>query len=161
MTNYILRNARLLFRNFSGAPNKFGNTDRTFCVILPPDKERAFREEGFNVKTLKPRNEEEEPTPFIQVKVRYGYRPPKVTLIAGGARTALTEDTISQLDFADIEQADVSIRPYHGRTRAGIEFCTAYLDKAYITIAMDELDAVYNPPIPEEEEPPEERRPSE
>lgn len=158
MANYIIRNARLLFRNFSGAPNKFGNTDRTFCVILPPDKERAFREEGFNVKTLKPRDEEEEPTPFVQVKVRYGYRPPKVTLIAAGARTPLTEDTISQLDFADIEQADLSIRPYHGRTRAGIEFCTAYLDKAYITIATDELDAIYNPPAPEEEEPPEEWR---
>nr|DAX30541.1 MAG TPA: hypothetical protein [Caudoviricetes sp.] len=30
MANYILRNARLLFRNFSGAPNKFGSrtTDR-------------------------------------------------------------------------------------------------------------------------------------
>ena len=158
MANYIIRNARLLFRNFSGAPNKFGNTDRTFCVILPPDKERAFREEGFNVKTLKPRDEEEEPTPFVQVKVRYGYRPPKVTLIAGGVRNSLSEDTISQLDFADIEQADLSIRPYHGRTRAGIEFCTTYLDKAYITIAMDELDAIYNPPATEEEEPPEEWR---
>lgn len=152
MANYIIRNARLLFRNFSGAPNKFGNTDRTFCVILPPDKERAFREEGFNVKALKPRDEEEEPTPFVQVKVRYGYRPPKVTLIAGGARTPLTEDTIGQLDFADIEQADLSVRPYHGRTRAGIEFCTAYLDKAYITIATDELDAIYNPPAPEGED---------
>lgn len=158
MANYILRNARLLFRNFSGAPNKFGNTDRTFCVILPPDKEQAFREEGFNVKTLKPRDEEEEPTPFVQVKVRYGYRPPKVTLIAGGARTPLTEDTVGQLDFADIEKTDLSIRPYHGRTRAGIEFCTAYLDKAYITIATDELDAIYNPPVPEDEEPPEEWR---
>lgn len=158
MANYILRNARLLFRNFSGAPNKFGNTDRTFCVILPPDKEREFLEEGFSVKTLKPRDEEEEPTPFIQVKVRYGYRPPKITLIAAGARNPLTEDTISQLDFADIEQADLSIRPYHGRTRAGIEFCTAYLDKAYITIATDELDAIYNQTAPEEEEPPEEWR---
>ena len=68
VNTYTIKNARLLFRNFAGEKDRFGNTARTFCVILPDDAVDDFRTEGFNIKTLKPRDDTEEPLPYIKVK---------------------------------------------------------------------------------------------
>ena len=143
VNTYTIKNAKLLFRNFAGAQDRFGSTARTFCVIIPDDAVDDFRTEGFNVKTLKPRDDTEEPLPFLKVKVNFGGRPPKIVSILGRNRTLLNEQTVGALDFADLERADIAIRPYHGRTRAGVEFCSAYLDKGFFTIVEDELEAMY------------------
>nr|AIE38375.1 hypothetical protein [Siphovirus contig89]AIE38418.1 hypothetical protein [Siphovirus contig89]AIE38461.1 hypothetical protein [Siphovirus contig89]AIE38504.1 hypothetical protein [Siphovirus contig89]AIE38547.1 hypothetical protein [Siphovirus contig89] len=46
VNTYTIKNARLLFRNFAGEKDRFGNTARTFCVILPDDAVDDFRTEG-------------------------------------------------------------------------------------------------------------------
>ena len=153
VNTYTVKNAKLLFRNFAGAQDRFGNTARTFCVIIPDDAVDDFRAEGFNVKTLKTRDETEEPLPFITVQVNFGGRLPKIVSIIGRTRTLLNEQTVGALDFADLERADIAIRPYHGRTKAGAEFCSAYLDKGFFTIVEDELEAMYSEEIDDEEVP--------
>ena len=150
---YTIKNAKLLFRNFAGVQDRFGNSARTFCVIIPDDAVEDFQREGFNIKTLKPRDETEEPLPFIKVKVNFGGRPPKLVSILGKTRTLLNEQTVGALDFADLDRADIAIRPYHGRTRAGVEFCSAYLDKGFFTIVEDELEAMYAEEEDDEEVP--------
>lgn len=153
VNTYTIKNAKLLFRNFAGAQDRFGKTARTFCVIVPDDAVDDFRSEGFNVKTLKPRDETEEPLPFIKVKVNFGGRPPKIVSIVGRTRTLLNEQTVGALDFADLERADIAIRPYHGQTKAGATFCSAYLDKGFFTVVEDELEAMYSEEIDDEEVP--------
>ena len=86
---YTIKNAKLLFRNFAGIQDRFGNSARTFCVIIPDDAVDDFQREGFNIKTLKPRDETEEPLPFIKVKVNFGGRPPKLVSILCKTRTLL------------------------------------------------------------------------
>ena len=40
---YTIKNAKLLFRNFAGVQDRFGNSARTFCVIIPDDAVEDFQ----------------------------------------------------------------------------------------------------------------------
>lgn len=142
--NVTIEDARIVFRNFSGKEGQYNREgDRNFAVILEDELAEQMAADGWNVKYLKPREEDDSPTPYVQVKVKYGKaRPPRVVLITSRGRTQLDEDTIMILDWADIELVDLIIRPYewdvNGRT--GI---TAYLQTIFITIAEDELERKY------------------
>lgn len=145
-----LKNVRLLFRNFSGAKDRFGNEGkRTFCVILPEEAAADLIAQGVNVRRLKPRDEDDEPEPFVKVNVKFGARPPKITVISGKHRTILKDEgSLGTLDWADIQRADIQIRVWHNPERG---FTTCWLNKAFITVQEDELDTMYaEPPVNEE-----------
>lgn len=151
-----LKDVRLLFRNFSGARDRFGNEGkRTFCVVLPEDAANDLRAQGVNVRVLKPRDEDDQPEPFVKVNVKFGTRPPKITVISGKHRTILKDEaSLGMLDWAVIQRADIQIRVWHNAERG---FTTCWLNKAFITVQEDELDAMYAEP-PSDEDAPEERR---
>lgn len=131
-------NAEILFRNFRGLENDFNEAGkRNFCVIVPDEIADELNDEGWNIRVLKPRDEGDTPRHYMQVKVSYKNIPPKIWLIRGRHKTLLDEDTIDELDFADIENVDLIIRPYHWNTRSGASGIAGYVDKMYVTIQED------------------------
>jgi hypothetical protein len=142
----LMEGVRLVFRNFTGKEGQYNREgDRNFGVILPNDVAEAMLADGWNVKYLKARedDEDEAEVPWLPVKVGYGKgRPPKIMLVTDRGRTALDEDTIDTLDWADIVNVDLIVRPYNydvgGRT--GI---SAYVQSMYVTIEEDALERKY------------------
>lgn len=141
--NIIIEDASIFFRNFSGKGSKFNpEGKRNFCVRLDDDLADRLEKDGWNVRQLKPREEGDEPIPYMQVAVSYDHIKPNVWLIAGGKKTLLDEESIDSLDYAEIKKVDLTIRPYiwevNGKT--GIK---AYTKNMYVTIEEDVLGAKY------------------
>lgn len=141
-----LRNAEILpgaWRNFGGEARFNEEGKRTFNIKLPTDVALAMKEDGFNIKVLKPRDEDDEEGYRIEVAVSYKIRPPQVWLVSGGQRTLLDEGAINILDYANIKSASVAINPYQWETATGSGI-KAYLHKAVIYLLEDELDEEMN-----------------
>lgn len=139
-----IEDARLIFRNFAGEERRYNEKDaRNFAVVLSPETAAQLEADGWNVKTLVPREEGDEPTPFLRVTVSYKNRPPKIVLITSTSRTHLNEESVSVLDFADIKLVDLIVRGYRWEVN-GKTGTSAYLQTMFITIEEDELERKYS-----------------
>lgn len=140
----LMEGVRLIFRNFRGEGSQYNKEGaRNFGVVLPEDIAEAMLADGWNVKYLEPREEDEERTPWLSVKVRYDVgRPPKIMLVTERGKTAITENTVEMLDWAYITNVDLIVRPFHydTGTRQGI---SAYVQSMYVTIEEDALERKY------------------
>ena len=147
--------ARIIYRNFAGAPSKFNREgDRNFAVVIEDqDIAEALTEKGWNVKIKPPREEGDEPFMFLPVKVKFNERGARVYLqnsLGGRNRVTLDEDTVGILDNVDIINVDLDIRPYdwdiQGKTGR-----TAYLQSICVTQEVDRfLDRYAEQESPEE-----------
>lgn len=146
----LKENATILFRNFAGREGQYNREgDRNFCLILEPGADtEAMINDGWNVKYLKPREEGDEPTPYIQVSMKYRgrngntLRPPTVVLITSRGRVGLGEEEVELLDWVDIANVDLIVRPFRWEMN-GKTGTKAYLKSLFITIAEDALERKY------------------
>lgn len=130
--------ARIIYRNFSGAPSKFNREgDRNFAVVINDEEIKdALIEEGWNVKIKAPREEGDEPFMYLPVKIKFNERGPKVYLKSGKATNRLDEESIDCLDHVDIVSVDMDIRPYDWEVQ-GKTGRTAYLQSIWVTQEVD------------------------
>lgn len=151
--NIVFDNCRIGFRNFSGKEGKFNPPGKkNFCVFID-DNEFAKRLEsdGWNVRYLTPRNEGEEEQALLNVSVSYDPYPPTIFLVTSTQKTLLDNETVSMLDWAEIKNVDLVVRPYNYEVngRSGVK---AYCKSMYVTIVEDEFADKYRD-VPSSNEP--------
>ena len=143
--NINIENARIIFRNFSGREDKYNRAGvRTFGVVIDNDLTVSqLTNDGWNVKMTILKNK---PTYYIPVEAGFERMPPKVFLISGRQKTQLDEESIAELDYADIKNIDLTLRPYQWEVqeKSGVK---AYLKTMYVTIEEDALANKYKDEI--------------
>lgn len=142
----MMEGVRIIFRNFAGKEGQYNREgDRNFAVLLDETIANTMAEDGWNIKWLKPREEDEDDTrqAYLPVSVNFKGRPPRIVLITSRGRTNLDEDTVESLDWVDILNVDLIIRPYEWTVngKSGIK---AYLQSIYVTIEEDPLEIKYS-----------------
>jgi hypothetical protein len=79
----------------------------------------------------------------LPVSVNFKGRPPRIVLITSRGRTNIDEHGVEMLDWVDIINVDLIVRPYEWTVngKSGIK---AYLQSIYITIEEDPLELKYS-----------------
>lgn len=145
--NVVMEEVSIIFRNFAGKETDFNREgDRNFCVLLNEEIAQAMAEDGWNIKMLKPREDADEGEPeqaYLPVKMKFDKgKPPKIVQITSRGPTNLGEDEVEMLDWVDILNVDLIVRPYHWNVN-GKTGISAYLQSMYVTIDEDYLDRKY------------------
>lgn len=140
-----LKRSNIMFRDFSGRPSRYNkNGARSFCVrIDDPQLAQELNEEGWNIKILAPRDEDQEPSHYLNVAVAYTNYPPHIYIHSGPTTTELNEDTVSLLDDADIISVDLVVRPYQYERDDGTMGIKAYAKYMHVTVEQDPYAAKY------------------
>ena len=142
----LMEGVRIIFRNFAGKEGQYNREgDRNFAVLLDDTVATAMAEDNWNIKWLKPRSEEEGDTPqaYLPISVNFKGRPPRIVMITSRGRTNIDESQVETLDWVDIINVDLIVRPYEW-TVNGKSGVKAYLQSIYVTIEEDPLELKYN-----------------
>lgn len=144
MDNLIIENANIVFRNFEGKEGKFNPAGRrNFCVLLEDKLANGLEKDGWNIKYLTPREEGDKPQAYIQVSLNYNAYAPNVYLVSSRGQNRLNENDVKILDWADLANVDIMIRPYEWEVN-GKKGIKAYLKTMYAVIEENPLEEKYS-----------------
>ena len=147
-------NAFIFWTNFSGKPNAYGNSARTFNLAVPEEAAKELANTGWRVRSKvieQGVNEAGELDPsldkvvyFVNIKVNMDSQfPPSVCVFTEfkGVRNrrALNEENIGEIDKLNIQTCDCTINAYESRNFPGKK--TGYLRQLYI---IADPDVQYN-----------------
>ena len=143
----VMESVQIGFRNFEGREGPYNRKgDRDFVVFLDDHFAKELESEGWNIKWPKPNDhinpEEDDRNPYLPVSVGFEFFPAKVYIISNQNVTMVGEDEVEMLDWAELENIDVVIRPYEWEVngKSGIK---AYLKAGYFTIVTNAFDDKY------------------
>jgi hypothetical protein len=142
----MIEGAQIIFRNFEGKEGQYNpEGSRNFGVLLDPELATAMAADGWNVKMLRPLegDEEEAERPWLPVAIRFDVFPPHVVMLTSRGRQNLDDDTIGNLDWANIINVDLILRPYLWELRDGRKGIKAYVKTMFVTIEEDPLQVKY------------------
>lgn len=142
-----IENAEIMrgsFRNFSGEKTgKYDQPGKRYFHVIIPDAEKAeeLTEAGWAVHILAPRDPQDDPIHFLKVSIKLGssYFRCDCYSVANGVTTLLDERTLRNLDGADIQFADLDIRPYEYEEGS----ISAQLEEGYFNIAASRFASKY------------------
>lgn len=142
-----IENAAIGFKNFAGVEGPYNKAgERSFAVFLNDEQASQLMSEGWNVKYPKERDfgpgEEDNRNPHLAVSLTFDNYPAKVILVAGENVTPLAGDSVGMLDWAEITNVDLVIRPYNW-TVNGNSGVKAYVKALYVTIETDAFSSKY------------------
>lgn len=144
-----IENAHITFCNLAGRKRQFNEEGkRNFNVILTEEQAQDMIDQGLHIRTMPPRDEDDEPRYLLKINVNMdSQRPPKVVLCTKKNQTVLTADMLSEIDNAaadrSIVNVDLTFRPYRSPMRTDSNGSSAYLNSMYVTVEEDELAARY------------------
>lgn len=142
-----MRGVRIIFRNFSGKEGQYNKAgDRNFAVVIgDEDTAGKMAADGWNIKKIDPKEgyEEEGITFYLPVAIRFDVFPPRVMMVTSKGMTPMDESQIEMLDWADITNVDMIVRPHNWEMPGGKTGVKAYVKTMYVTIEEDELEAEY------------------
>lgn len=133
--NITVEGTKLIFRNLAGAADDYNKAggNRSTGVLIPNEIAQELIDEGWNVKFLKPRDEQEEPQAWLTVKAKFGKYPPSIYICTERGKTELTEETVDSIDYAEIRDVDIVIRPFEYEPGK----ISAYIKTMYVNIIED------------------------
>lgn len=148
VNNLTVRDASICFKNFRGEGTNFNPPGRRgFSVIFrDPELVADLIEDGWNLKPLKKRDEDDDPAWHLPVSVKFEVRPPQIYLVTypNGKmkKTTMSEENVGMLDFAEISKIDLIVTPYEWEMN-GKKGVKAYLKTMYVTMVEDDLADAY------------------
>lgn len=141
--------ARIVYRNFSGAVGKFNvNGERTFSVVIGngtlDGKELSSDEicdelekDGWHIKRKPPVEDGEDPFNTLSIKVKFMEgRNPAIYIDDGEITKQIGEDVIGMIDDLNITSVDMDVRPYHWEMGSN-SGTTAYLQSICVMFQPD------------------------
>lgn len=145
MSLITIENTNFIFMtNFAGDParsGKYPSTTRKGNVLIPDiTQARELIDAGFNVKTTKPREGEEEgfiPKYFIPVIAKWRKAdgdlvkyPPRVYLVSGeNPPMLLDEDTVGEIDKIPVDNVNVVLTSWEGPNGMSLYVKTMYVEQ--------------------------------
>lgn len=143
----VMESVQIGFRNFEGREGPYNRKgDRDFVVFLDSEFAKELEREGWNIKWPKPNDyinpEEDDRNPYLPVSVGFDYYPAKVYIISNENVTMVGQDEVEMLDWAEMENVDLVIRPYEWEVN-GNSGIKAYLKAGYFTIVTNAFDDKY------------------
>lgn len=143
LDNETFRDAKIVFKNFAGAARQYNEAgDRNFGLLLSKEDADRLATLGWNIKALSPKEEGDDPQPWVKVFVGFNGRPPKIVIVTERNKTPLDEHTAGMVDLAHIKKVDLTVRaaPWKVQGNRGYK---AWLQAIFVTIVEDELDREY------------------
>lgn len=146
-----IRDAAIIFKNFTGEKKQYNaEGDRNFSVMLNEADALGLQDQGFNVKPIKQREDDDEQLYHLKVKINFANRPPRVWLVSnidpetgiGRSRNMLGEGMVGILDQLESTRVDLTLTPYDWDVN-GKSGRTLYLQSLFFTMYEDELEQEY------------------
>jgi hypothetical protein len=147
----LFEDAQLVFKNFTGKEGMYNREgERSFHVLLVPELAAQLESDGWGVKYLKKRPDDDPNTPpqaHLPVSVSYKIKPPRIILITSTNRNEIGEKEVETLDYVDMAKVDFIVNPYnwvmHEGTPNERRGVSAYLKTMFVWIREDYLEQKY------------------